>query len=94
MRGGFMVNVALLQGAAVPETDAVFYLQMFGLEFTGAKDAEIHVSGDVAVYVKTVIQSGLLCVVKGRYVPAGNYIDAESVSFLRDQLKEGDPLWG
>jgi hypothetical protein len=89
-----MVNVVVLQGAAVPGTDAVFYLQIAGSVFTGAKDAEIHVSGDVAAYVKTVIKRGLLCVVKGAYVPAGNYVEADSVSFLRDRLEDGASLWG
>lgn len=89
-----MINVIALQGAAVPGTDSVFYLQLHGATFTGAQDAEIRVSGGVAEYVATAIKSGLLCVVKGRYVPAGNYIEAESVSLLRDRLSPGDPLWG
>jgi hypothetical protein len=88
-----MINVVALQGAAVPGTDSVFYLQTQGPVFSGARDAEIHMAGGVAAYVKTVIQSGLLCVVKGRYVPAGNYIEAESVALLRDRLAAGDPLW-
>jgi hypothetical protein len=88
-----MINVVALQGAAVPGTDSVFYLQIQGDVFSGAQDAEIHVSGGVAAYVKTALRSGLLCVVKGRYVPAGNYIEADSVSLLRAQLAEGDPLW-
>jgi hypothetical protein len=88
-----MINVVALQGAAVPGTDSVFYLQIQGETFSGARDAEIHMTGGVAAYVKTAIRSGLLCVVKGSYVPSGNYIEAESVALLRDQLAAGDPLW-
>jgi hypothetical protein len=89
-----MINVVALQGAAVPGDDSVFYLQIQGSVFSGARDAEIRMSGGVAAYVKTAIKSGLLCVVKGRYVPAGNYVEAESVSLLRDRLAAGDPMWG
>jgi hypothetical protein len=88
-----MVNTVVLQGAAVPATDSVFYLQIQGETFSGAQDAEIHMAGGVAAYVKTALRSGLLCIVKGSYVPAGNYIEADSVSLLRAQLAEGDPLW-
>jgi hypothetical protein len=88
-----MTNVVVLQGAAIPGTDTVFYLQINGEEFTESKDAEIRMSGDVAKYVGTIIQPGLLCVAKGKYVPAGNYIEAESASFLRDRKNIGDTMW-
>jgi hypothetical protein len=88
-----MVNVVILQGAIVPGTDSVFYLQINGNKFEGARDVEVHMAGDVASYVKTVIQSGLLCVLKGRYVPDGNYIEAESVSLLKDLLERGESMW-
>jgi hypothetical protein len=88
-----MINVVVLQGAAVPGTDSVFYLQIQGETFSGAHDVEIHMSGGVAAYVKTALRAGLLCVVKGRYVPSGGCVEAESVSLLRDQLSMGDPLW-
>jgi hypothetical protein len=88
-----MINVVVVQGAAVPGTASVFYLQINGGSFTGAHDVEVHISGSVSDYVQTVVQSGLLCVVKGRYIPSGNYIEAESVSFLRSKLGSGDQLW-
>jgi hypothetical protein len=87
-----MTNVAVLQGAAVPDSAGVFYLQLGGL-FSGAKDAKIVVSGAVAEYVSRTIESGLLCFVKGSYVPSGNHIQADSVAFLRDKAGAGEPLW-
>jgi hypothetical protein len=91
-----MVNVVVLQGAAIPGSGSVFYLQILGGSFSGAHDVEVRVSGSVAEYVQTVIESGLLCVVKGQYVPSASqsYVQAESVAFLRDKLDSGDPLWG
>jgi hypothetical protein len=91
-----VVNVVILQGAAVPGTGSVFHLQIEGGGFSGTVGegcVEVRMSGDVAEYVRTVIQSGLLFVVKGRYVTAGKYIEAESVSALRDKLDVGDSLW-
>jgi hypothetical protein len=88
-----MINVVALQGAAVPGTATVFYLQINGPVFTGATDVEVRMEGGVAEYVQTAIKRGLLCVVKGRYVPAENYVAAESVALLRDQLEDGEPLW-
>jgi hypothetical protein len=71
----------------------VFYLQIHGGSFDETRDVEIHASGAVAEYVDKTLQSGLLCVAKGSYVPSGNYIEADSVAFLRDKLGIGDPLW-
>jgi hypothetical protein len=88
-----MINVVALQGAAIPGAGSVFYLQIEGPAFTGKKDVEIHVGGEVAAYVQTVIQAGLLCIVKGKYVPDALYIEGETVSFLRDKKNIGDKLW-
>jgi hypothetical protein len=88
-----MINVVVLQGAAVPGSGSVFYLQIAGAAFSGEKDVEIHVGGEVAAYVKTVIQAGLLCIVKGKYVPGALYVEGETVSFLRDKKNIGDKLW-
>jgi hypothetical protein len=88
-----MINVIALQGASIPGTASAFYLQITGPVFTGQQDVEIHIGGDVAAYVQKTIQTGLLCVVKGKYVPGGLYIDADAVSFLRDKKNAGDPMW-
>jgi hypothetical protein len=88
-----MTNVVVLQGAAIPGTNSAFYLQISGSSFTGSKDVEVRMSGGVAEYVQKVIATGLLCVVKGRYVPNEKYIMAESVSLLRDKLDIGGPMW-
>jgi hypothetical protein len=88
-----MVNVVVLQGAAVPDSGSAFYLQIQSGAFAGAKEAKIAVFDDVAAYVSKTIQRGLMCIVKGVYVPSGNYIKAESVAFLRDKLSDGDQMW-
>jgi hypothetical protein len=88
-----MINVIALQGAAMPGSASAFFLQITGPTFMGKKDVEVHVNGEVADYVQTVIQDGLLCVIKGRYVPGETYVDAETVSFLRDKKKIGDEIW-
>jgi hypothetical protein len=88
-----MMNVVALQGAAVPGGASVFYLQINGSVFSGAKDVEVRVEGAVAEYVQTAMQPGLLCIVKGRYVPDENCVAAEAVSFLRDKRGYGEELW-
>lgn len=88
-----MINVVAMQGAAVPGGASAFYLQINGPVFAGAKDVEVRVEGSVAEYVQAAMQPGLLCVVKGRYVPEGGYVAAEAVSFLRDKLELGEELW-
>lgn len=88
-----MVNVVVLQGAAVPESSSVFYLQIGGETFSGSKDAKVLVSGAVAEYVGRTIKAGLLCFVKGSYVPSGNYVEAETVAFMRDKLETGGVMW-
>jgi hypothetical protein len=91
-----VVNVVVIQGAVISGAGSAFFLQIDGEVFSSSVSAgsvSVKASGEVAEYVATVIQSGLLCVVKGRYVPAGNYIEAEAVSMFRDKLEEGDPMW-
>jgi hypothetical protein len=88
-----MINVVVLQGTAIPGTSSVFYLQISGDVFTGSHDVEVRMSGSVAGYVQTVIETGLLCVVKGKYVAKEKYIVAEAVFLLRGKLNIGDPLW-
>jgi hypothetical protein len=88
-----MVNVVVLQGAAVPAFSDYFYLQITGGGFAETREAKIVMSGAVAEYVAKTMQSGLLCIVKGAYVPSGNYIQAESVAFLQDKLELGDQMW-
>jgi hypothetical protein len=88
-----MTNVIVLQGADIPGSASAFFIQITGPVFTGKKDVEAHISGEVAAYVQTVIQAGLLCVIKGKYVPGATYIDAETVSFLRDKKNIGDEIW-
>jgi hypothetical protein len=88
-----LINVVALQGASIPDSMFKFYLQITGPAFEERKDVEIHVGGDVASYVQTVIKSGLLCVIKGKYVPGELYIEAETVSFLRDKKDIGDAMW-
>jgi hypothetical protein len=89
-----MTNVVVLQGAAIPGSASAFFMQITGPTFTGKKDVEAHISGEVAAYVQTVIQEGLLCIIKGKYVPGETYIDVETVSFLRDKKNAGDEMWG
>jgi hypothetical protein len=88
-----MINAVVLQGAAIPGSASAFFLQITGPTFTAKKDVETRVSGEVAGYVQTVIQTGLMCVVKGKYLPGNTYIEAETVSFLRDKKNIGETMW-
>jgi hypothetical protein len=71
-----MVNVIVLQGAAIPDSKDIFYLQIRSGAFVGAEEVIVAVFGDVAEYVSKTIQRGLMCCVKGAYVPSANYIRA------------------